>query len=530
VRWLGAGALALALGACTTPDVISLGGAGMVSTKAAFLSPTGDDQNPGSRELPWKTFKAALKRLGPGSKLTLLEGRYDGGTTGYLNARCVAGPGGAANAKTGTDDTDTGRFTITADPPGKAFLQADASGPPLSIDGCSHWVIDGLHVESDDIPTAPTTPEAGSVVVIGPDTQGLVLRHLVLGHPNGYRHSHVLHIGERSRDIRVEECELYDFHENAVETARTSALTFRRNYINSRGRKDRTDGVVTPFPQGGDFGFVFEETNGVIAENNILENVHDGFAVVGRAKGLDGTVPPPNVPEGNRLLGNIVRLPEGIGIRIDSRCDGRNPCEPSRTIRRTELVDNAVINGAAGLSSAGAVGTTVQRFTVTGAANGVLFIKEPLNGALSSGMTTTNSLAIVQDVGFRADGETSWSFDHCAAITSIMAAAYIPPDPAHVTSQVNVPSDLGGCLVFIPEASAFKHAGAGSTVGADIINRYEDGVLTPARLWADDGSFPCGPVTPLNADPATSCADVHKRLHITPTGTTPSLMSCPLPP
>jgi hypothetical protein len=528
---LGTGALVLALGACSGPAEISLGGAGMVSTKAAFLSPRGDDQNPGSREFPWKTFRAALKRMGPGSTLTLLEGTYDGGATGYLNARCVAGPGGPANATAGTDDTDAGRVLITADPPGGAFLRGDDSGPPLSIDGCSNWMLEGLHVESDDLNTAPTTPEAGSVVVIGENTQQLVLRHLVLGHPNGYRHSHVLHIGDRSRDIRVEECELYDFHENAVETARTSDLTFRRNYLNSRGREDKTDGVQTAFPTSGDFGFFFEETSRVLAENNIVENVHDGFGLVGRDNAMDGATPPANPPEGNRFLGNIVRQAADVGVRIDSRCNKQSPCEPSRTIRGTKLVDNAVLGGAAGLSSAGAVDTTVQRFTSAGTANGVLFIKEPQNGPLMSSMMTTNSLAIVQDVGFRSDNETSWSFDHCAVMTSVPAAAYIyvPPDASHVSGQLAVPSDLGACQVFIPEASALKHAGLGTAVGADIINRYENGVLTATRLWSVDGSFPCGPVTSLNSNPATSCAEIHKRLRITPAGAAPSPSSCPLP-
>src|SRR6185295_637204 len=128
---------------------------------------------------------------------------------------------------------------------------------------------------------------AGSVVVVGNDTHDLTLSHLLLARPNRYRHSHLLHIGEGSHDVLVQECELYDFHENAVETARTSALTFRRNYVNSRGWIDM--GVRTAYQTGGDFGFLFEETSGVVAENNLVENVHDGFGIVGRDNMLDPT-------------------------------------------------------------------------------------------------------------------------------------------------------------------------------------------------------------------------------------------------
>jgi hypothetical protein len=529
VRRIGAGALALALSACHGPDQIVLGGTGMVTpANPAFLSPKGDDQNSGAQDAPWKTFKEALPRLGPGSTLTLLEGTYDRGTTGFIDARCVDGDAGPSNARSGTDDTPAGRVTINA--VGHVFLRGDDGGPPLSITGCAHWVIDGLHAEGADLDTAPNTPEVGSVVVVGNDTHDLTLRHLLLARPNVYRHAHVLHIGEGSHDVLVEDCELYEFHENAVETARTSNLTFRRNYINSRGKADKI--FPTAYQAGGDFGFLFEETSGVLAENNLVENVHDGFGIVGRDLMLDSAAPPANPPDGNRLLGNIVLQPEGVGVRIDSRCNGENPCPPSRTVRRTDFVDTVVIGGAAGLSSAGATGTTIQRFTVTGAANGLLFIKEPKNAALQSSSMTKDSLAIVQDNGFRANDEAGWSFDHCAVMSSNPAAAFVPDDPGHVTGKVNVMPDLGACLAFIPETSALKHAGTGAgAVGADVLDRYENGQLTSTPLWTAAGSFPCGAVvTDLNADLNTSCAGVGtRRLQITPAGSQPSMTSCPLP-
>src|SRR5262249_25968553 len=113
---------------------------------------------------------------------------------------------------------------------------------------------------------------------------------------------------------------------------------------------------------------------------------------------------------------------------------------------------------------------------------------------------------------------------------SVPTAAYVPDDPAHVTGKVTVTSDLGGCLVFIPEASALKHAGTGSAVGADILDRYEDGVLTSMPLWAASAAFPCGAaITEVNGDTMQSCVNVHKRLNIAPTGTTADATHCPLP-
>jgi hypothetical protein len=537
VRRIGLGALALALGACSGPAEISLGGVGMVTSNPAYLSPTGDDQNPGTLTQPWKTFAAAFRRLGPGSTLKLLDGTYDGGTSGYLDARCVAGARGAANAKSGTDDMPTGRFTVSAVNPGLAHLRGDANGPPVSIEGCAHWVIEDLHADSADLPTAPTTPEAGSVVVIGPNTKDLVLRRLLLAHPNRHRHAHLIHIGEGSSNVLVEECELYDFHENAVETARTSALTFRRNYVNSRGESaDIPGGFETPYASGGDFGFLFEETRDVLAENNVLENVHDGFGIVGRAN-LGTAIVPPNPPEGNRLLGNVVLQPGGAGVRIDSACQFKNPCESVRTVRQTELVDDVVIGGAVGVSVAGAIGTNVRQVSVIGAANGFLYLKEPQNAALQATSTTLNALAIAQAYAFRSEGEASFLFDHCAAFSSAAATGaqtlFRPDDPLRVIERRQAPADLGGCYVNLPSDSPLKGAANGSDVGASVVNRYENGTLTTTPLWLADGSFPCsGAVVNGFNDEAggkTSCIGVHKRLHVAPAGTPRDPMRCPLP-
>jgi Right handed beta helix region len=521
VTRLGAGvALTLALGACRGPAAISIGAATTVDAKEVFLSPTGLDRNPGTRDKPWRTFGFALPHLGAGSTLTLLDGTYDGGTTGYFDARCGSN-GGALNGDPGNP------VTVRAENQRAAFLRGDATGPPFFIDACSNWTIDGLRVESDDLQNAPDTIDAGSVVVVGANNHGLVLRHLLARHPNRFKHAHVLRIGDRSTDILVEECELYDFHHNAVEIWRTDNVTFRRNYVNGRGLSDIKGGFASDDASGGDFGFLLEETRNVIAENNIIENVHDGFGVVGRDTGLPADMPPPvdNPIDSNHLLGNVVLQPAGSGVRIDSRCLGQTLCDPPRIVRRTELVDDVIIGGAAGVSSAGAIGTSIQQVTVIGAANGFLFVKEPPNTGLQSTSDTVNSLAVVQAEAFRATGEANWSFDHCAAMSSIGPISYYVPDDGHVTSKVAVPSDLGGCLVYLPAASALKHAGKGTNdVGANVLSRYEGGQLTPMPLWTTGtGAFPCGAVVAgVNDDPATSCLGVHKRLHV-------AAPDCPLP-
>ncbi len=55
----------------------------------------------------------------------------------------------------------------------------------------------------------------------------------------------------------------------------------------------------------------------------------------------------------------------------------------------------------------------------------------------------------------------------------------------------------------------------GSDIGANIIYRYKDGVLTNALLWdVDTGAFPCGAIVPGINDVGEVCSSVHSRLGI----------------
>jgi hypothetical protein len=83
----------------------------------------------------------------------------------------------------------------------------------------------------------------------------------------------------------------------------------------------------------------------------------------------------------------------------------------------------------------------------------------------------------------------------------------------------------GGCLVYLPTGSNMKGAGKdGGDIGANVLRRYEDGVLTGDLLWDRvTGAFPCGATVPgINDVPGTSCFDVHLRIHVNGSG-------CPLP-
>jgi len=137
-----------------------------------------------------------------------------------------------------------------------------------------------------------------------------------------------------------------------------------------------------------------------------------------------------------------------------------------------------------------------------------------------------NTLAVNNSkLGFFVDASAqaiNWAIDHSNAYNN--ATNYSPAD-AHVTNSLSIDPQLGTCKVWIPDASPMKRAGKnGADIGANILYRYQDGVLTTQPLWDPvTGQFPCGAIVPgVNDLPGQSCFDVHQRLHVNTNG-------CPFP-
>lgn len=503
---------------CSGADEISIG---TVQISEFFISPLGSDQAPGTREEPWLTFAAATARLGPGSFLTLLSGVYEAETTGRLALACGTK---IANGQ------PYNRITVRADKERQAFLRGDGKAPPIVMTGCSHWVLEGLHAESQDVTGAPGTPEAGSVVVLEAGNDDIELKRLLLARPNRTLHSHVLRI-DRSTNITVEESELYDFHHNGFEVSRSSGVILRRNYVNARMTPDLlgVGAYVSPFPDTGDIGFLLEETRFAIVENNIVEGLQDGFAIVGRYQLIpsDNPTPVASTPiEGNRLLGNVALGLTGSGFLLESRClPQNNPClDRTRIVTDTELVDNVVVGGRAGVTSNGAVKTRISQLTAVNTDYGVNLGRDEENAGVAGSSSTENALASgFTTAGFVSANEADWRFDHCAAFG--VGPAFVPND-ARVISPLTADPALGACLVFLPLGSPLARAGVNQRpIGAQVLNRYVKGVLTTERLWNPaTGVFTCGEmISGVNDDITQSCLSVHQRLHIG------RVAGCPLP-
>jgi hypothetical protein len=531
--WLGAGlAATLALGACKGPDIISLGGE-VASGNVRFLSPTGDDANPGTIDSPWKTLAYAIPKLAPGWTLRLQQGTYEPGTTGTLNVRCAdAGPTSTVpNAILAPNGEPLNIITVRADGDRTAVLAGDGRVPPISIESCHDWSIEGFYAMSQNVDTHAANPDTGAVAVLDGANQNVVLQRLLLTHPNQYfAKAHLIRIGDGASHVTVETNELYDFHASAIEAWRSDSLLIARNYINSRDLKDRAE-FDAPTADGarGDYGVRLQETSNAYVENNVVEDVNVAFAVMGRDDGVDAATPVMRIGP-NQLLGNVAYAPGTIGFLIDSQCAGKNPCDGAHTVSGTTLENDVAYRGGIGVYDLGSVGTRVEQLSIIDAARGVYLWKDPRNAAITAACSVRDTLALgFQSVAFSGDDKISWTFDHCAASGGYDPAYYYEPDDAaKVTNKVmTTPDDVGACIVYLPMKSALRMGGA--TVGANIIYQYDElGLLTTTSLWGPPFANCGAKVMTVNDDPNTSCIGVLERLHVNmaPTASSPG---CPLP-
>lgn len=472
-----------------------------------YVSPLGDDSNPGTHERPWLSLARGTRALRPGQTLELLDGAYDGDTTGLLQVDC------ADAARHGRPDAP---ITVRAENERGAVLQGDGAAVPLELRNCSHWIIEGLLLSSAHDDAVPQGTDVGSVAMLH-GGQDLTLRRLLLMRPNHSRHSHVLRVLEATR-VLVEECEVYDFYHNAFEAVRSANVTFRRNYFHSRYAVSEGNAVSTDDPTRGEIAIQVEESSSPLLENNVAEVVTIGFSVVGRAVGSSYTDPAPFPVSGARLFGNLTRDAVVSGFRVETRCNDAVPCQLQERIARDTLIVNGVaLQAGVGFSVDAGPGTRVDNVTAVDVTSGLVLKRSPGNIGLEFSASAARALVRgYAGVAFTAEGAEDWSFEHCAAEEPLSQAVDFSPNDERVRLPVTTPSN-DACVAYLgPNSPLRGAAGAEGDVGANVVLRYVDGVLTKEPLWdPSSGAFPCGAVVPgINDDPSQSCGGVHERFRV----------------
>ncbi|MBI2558897.1 right-handed parallel beta-helix repeat-containing protein, partial [Candidatus Woesearchaeota archaeon] len=472
-----------------------------------YISPTGSDSNPGTSASPWKTFAFAIPKLNPGSTLILLDGNYYLASTGRAVIDCST-----MKAKSGTALSP---ITIKSLNERKAIIKHDTGTTNneniIFFLNCGWWNVDGLSFLGNLYPdgTRPT-----QFIAIYNSSNMVVRRNLMKGPVGGG----VVTTGG-SHDILIEENELYSHDRNGIYALSSNHITFRRNYCRGGPISEGTGGAGGPQ----DCIISYYSTDNIF-ENNIAQDTSSGcFHSTGQR---------------DRFLGNIaMNCPNLIGA-------GKHPGEGM--VSKDVFVENTVgIGGGNGATGRSTINFTVKNSAFFGTTNvGVVSdnSRDPRRGPGHCAGSTDGTCTIQQDPGITVqntlvqDGSGGYYVENANEFairvfeyshgwnnfrytwgtgTETRNLATTPPPGVSATS------DLGTCKVFIPDASSLKGKGKnGADIGANILYRYENGVLTNKPLWDPiTGEFPHGAIIPgVNDIAGQSAFDVHKRLNINTNG------------
>ncbi|HET7178777.1 MAG TPA: right-handed parallel beta-helix repeat-containing protein, partial [Chryseosolibacter sp.] len=368
------------------------------------------------------------------------------------------------------------------------------------------WSFEGLRASDADNPRGGNFFQAGN-------SDHINFRRNLLSNSN--RRVNQAMIGYvRSQYGLAEENELYNYTRHGIMLAGASNVTVRRNYANSRDYPSAgaIPGIPASGDAGGDSGVVIYPGSNNLVENNISERNLSGVNI--QAAGYGGT-PSSN----NRFFGDIsLNDVNSGGVRMISRGDGllRMP--------QNTYFENQVVIGAKAIGAwfRGNKNSVCQNCSVLNSKTHG-FAADPTGpGDGAPTVYIQNSLAYGNSrSGFLFVGQADFGVKNSNSFGN--GSNYTPGSSSKYSNAMSRDPQLGSCKVFIPGSSPMKGAGTdGNDIGANVLCRYENGVLTQTQLWNwSTGQFPCGAIVAgVNDKPGESCFDVNKRLNVNANGCT----------
>jgi hypothetical protein len=346
-----------------------------------------------------------------------------------------------------------------------------------------------------------------------------IFRRNLLQYNNRYRNGAPFATETAMTNSLIEENELYSYHRNGLAIAQGSNNNIiRRNYINGRGRADIPGGYSSGDAATGDTGIACYPCSQNIFENNIIENTGAGIDIISSSND--------NLWYGNIAINNW----RGMNSTARANNDAEMP-------HKNYFKDFVALNSQEwGVSSVSSKETRCDNCTLMDNGGGLRAVRDPHSGFQGDGnysVFSDNTLSYNNNTngnlsrGLNIEtGVGSWTFaiDY---MNSFGHGSNFNPAATHasITNELSIDPKLGTCKVRIPDSSPMKGAGKGGRdIGANVLYRYEKGVLTSQPLWnPTTGEFPRGAVIPgVNDVAGASAFDVHKRLNVNANG-------CPLP-
>jgi Right handed beta helix region len=454
-----------------------------------YVSPSGSDSNAGTSTAPWRTFSFATPKLRPGDTLILRNGTY-----GPLELNCAAGQ---LNGQAGQP------ITIKAENERQALIYSNGFDA-LRLYDCSYWIFEGIHFRSNDTVTGNSS-QGWAVTVLGGGNH--IFRRNIMSHPNRNYNTHALDLYKTSGNL-VEENEIYNFHRHGIIVGATNGQnSIRRNYVNGRGAY-----VPGVWYGDGSCGISIYPASNQIIENNIVENVVLCFGELNAINGYGAA--------NNRHLGNISI---GYGPSVKSR--GTIAAD----MPQNNLIENMVVINTSKIFPDGMDFLATKNSQLK---NSSFFLSGATRAVAATDNTTESgdrvysfSAENVYATGASTVFYTNVSIGTITA-TADYTASYNVPTVATAGTVTNIKTattnEFGSCRVFVP-ASAITLKGQGKNgedIGANVLYRYENGVLTNKPLWnPTTGEFPGGAIIQgVNDISGSSRFDVHKRLNVNVNG------------
>ena len=154
-------------------DLVLVGrsfGRGVPSGRVFYVSPDGDDSNPGTREEPWASPGYGSRKLRPGDTLVILGGRY---TLSEYDADIITPPSG-----------EPGRWITIRGEEGNRPILAGRNNLLTAVDlsGCSYVRIENLEITSDDRASGEARYFRDGIEILGRPASHIVLKDLYIHH------------------------------------------------------------------------------------------------------------------------------------------------------------------------------------------------------------------------------------------------------------------------------------------------------------------------------------------------------------
>jgi hypothetical protein len=408
--------------------------------------------------------------------------------------------------------SSSSRLTIRALNQRKAWIKDVGKGIGMIVYTSAYITIDGIVISSKDNNYNTAAYEQNGFPLYVYTSHNIVIKNVLLSNPNRYGNLALLQMTGVT-DVLVEDSEFYNFHRGAIGIKPGTRVTIRRVYCNPR-----IGGLAGGYPNGhgtagGDACISFYPCQDCIVENSIADGSPKPLWLV--ELNATGEVP----LRGNRILGSIGYNTGMNGIYLNARGKSLQTMPQNNTVENVSIYNH---RSNSAIRNSDAKNTIIKNVTLVGSGSrrGVTTDQRGYgDGVYSTSMT--NVLSYNQaEYGFVVQsGVQTWTGNEMNSYNNRYVAYPFPSSKwTNLTTSNPV---LGTCIAWIPDGSPVKRAGVGGAdIGANILYRYQNGVLTSVPLWnKTTGAFPYGALVPgLNNIAGQSLYDVHTRLNINRNG------------